>query len=159
MLLNCGVWEDSWESFGQQGNPTSQSYRKSVLYVNWKDWCQSRNSILWPTDEKNWLIWKNPDAGKDWRWEEKGLAEDEIVGWHHRLNGHKFEQTLAVGEGQESLVWCSPRGHKELDTTEWLNWTDRFLFPLGNVKDWMCPSPNSYVKFNPQRDCIWRLGL
>ena len=73
---------------------------------------------------KNWLIWKDPDAGKDWRWEEKGMTEDEMVGWHHWLNGHEFEQALRVGDGQGSLACCSPWGHKELDTTEWLNWTE-----------------------------------
>jgi len=76
------------------------------------------------TTKKNWLIGKNPDAGKDWRQEEKGTIEDEVVGWHHRLYGHEFEQGLGVGDGQGSLVCCSPRGLKELDTTEQLNWTE-----------------------------------
>ena len=74
-------------------------------------------------DVKNWLIGKDPDSGKDWRWEEKGTKEDEIVGWHHRLNGHEFDQALGVGIGQGSLACCSPWGHKESDTTEQLNWT------------------------------------
>ena len=69
------------------------------------------------------LICKDPDAGKDWRWEEKGITEDEMVGWHHWLNGHEFEQVLGVGDGQGSLVCCSPWGCEEWDTTEWLNWT------------------------------------
>ena len=73
MLLNCGVGENSWESLGQQGDPTSPSQRKSVLGVHWKDWCWSWTPILWPPDVKNWLIWKDPDAGKDWRREEKGV--------------------------------------------------------------------------------------
>ena len=77
--------------------------------------------VLWPSDSKSWLIGKDPDAGKDWRWEEKGTTEDEMVGWHHRLNGREFEQTLGDGEGQESLACCSPWGHKELDTTYWPN--------------------------------------
>jgi len=64
--------------------------RKSVLNIHWKDWCWSWNSILWPSDVKNWLIWKDPDAVNDWRWEEKGRTEDEMVGWHYRLNGHEF---------------------------------------------------------------------
>ena len=79
---------------------------------------------LWPLDAKNWLIGKDPDAGKDWRQEEKGTEEDEMVGWHHRLNGHEFEQALGVGGGQGSLVCCSPWSHKESDATEWLNWTE-----------------------------------
>ena len=81
--------------------------------------------ILWLPDTKNWFIRKDPDAGKDWRWEEKGTTEDEMVGWYHQLNGHEFEQVLRVGNGQGSLVCFSPWGRKELDTTEWLNyWTD-----------------------------------
>ena len=78
--------------------------------------------ILWPSDAENWLIWKDPDAGKDWRQEEKGTTEDEMVGWLHWLDGHEFEQTLGVGDGQGSLSCCSPWGRKELNTTEWLNW-------------------------------------
>ena len=80
--------------------------------------------ILWPPDAKNWLIWKDPDAGKDWRQEEKGMIEDEMVGWHLRPDGHEFEQALGVGEKQGCLVCCSPWGHKESDTTERLNWTE-----------------------------------
>ena len=74
--------------------------------------------ILWPTDAKSWLIGKGPDAGKDWRLEENGTTEDETVGWHHRLDGHEFEQTLGDSEGQGRLACYSPRAHKELDTTK-----------------------------------------
>ena len=73
--------------------------------------------ILWPSHAKNWLTGKDPDAGKDWRQEEKGMTENEMIGWHHRLSGHEFEQTLGVGDGQGGLVCCSPWGCKELDTT------------------------------------------
>ena len=76
---------------------------------------------LWPRDSKNWLIGKDPDAGKDWRWEEKGTTEDEMVGWHCQLIGHEFEQVQGDGEGQGSLVCCSSWGHKESDMTEQLN--------------------------------------
>ena len=69
------------------------------------------------------LIWKDPDAGKHWGQEEKGITEDEMVGWHHWLNGHGFGWTLGVGDGHGGLVCCGSRGCKELDTTEWLNWT------------------------------------
>ena len=79
--------------------------------------------ILWPPDAKNWVIGKDPNAGKDWRWE-KGMTEDEMVGWRHWLDGHEFEQTPEVGDGQGSLVSCSPWGCKESDTTEQLNWTE-----------------------------------
>ena len=77
--------------------------------------------ILWPPDVKSWLIWKDPDAGKDCRQGEKGTTEDEMVGWYHQLNGHEFEQALGDGEEQGSLACCSPWGHKESDTTEQLN--------------------------------------
>ena len=70
---------------------------------------------------KNRLIGKDPDAGKEQRQEEKGMTEDEMVGWHHLLNGHEFEQTSGVGDGQGGLACCSPRGHRETGTTERLN--------------------------------------
>ena len=78
--------------------------------------------ILWPPDVKNRLIGNDPDAGKDWRQEEEGMTEDEMVGLHHWLDGHEFEQAPGVGHGQGSLACCSPWGHKESDMTEWLNW-------------------------------------
>ena len=77
--------------------------------------------IFWPPDLKHWLIGKDPDAGKDWRPEEPGATEDEMVGWHHWLNGHEFEQALGDGEGQGSLACCSPWCCKELHMAEWLN--------------------------------------
>ena len=87
--------------------------------------------ILWPPDAKNWLIGKDPDTGKDWRQEEKGMTEDEMVGWHHLLNGHGFEQAPGVDDGQGSLVCCSPWGRKESDMTEWLNWE------LAEFENWL----------------------
>ena len=91
--------------------------------------------ILWPHDAKNWLIGKDPDAGKDWRREEKGMTEDEMAGWHHRLNEHEFEQALGVGDGQGGLACCSPWGCKESDVTERLNWTE--LLTEIQVKPWL----------------------
>ena len=82
---------------------------------------EAETPILWPPDEKIWLIGKDPDAGEDWRQEEKGTAEDEMVGWHHWLNEYEFEKTPGDGEEQENLACCSPWGHRESDTTEWLN--------------------------------------
>ena len=76
--------------------------------------------ILWPSDLKNWLIWKDPNAGKDWKQEEKGTTDDEMVGWDYRLDGHEFEQALGVGDGQGSLVCCSPWVTKSW-TQQWLN--------------------------------------
>ena len=76
--------------------------------------------ILWPPDAKSRFIGKDPDAGKDWRQEAKGTTNDKTVGWHHQLNGHKFEQTPGDGEGQGSLAWGSPLVLKESEMTEWL---------------------------------------
>ena len=95
---------------------------------------EAETPIVWPTDMMTWLIWKDPDAGKDWRQEEKGTTEDEIVGWHHRLDGHESEQAPGVGDGQWGLAWCGPWGRKESDMTERLTWTEKILIQqtLGN---------------------------
>ena len=96
--------------------PVNPKGSQSWIFIGRSD-AEAEAQILWPPDMKNWLIGKDPVAGKDWRQEEKGTAEDEIVGWHHRLNGHEFEQTPGDDEGQGSLACCSPWGCKELDTT------------------------------------------
>ena len=85
---------------------------------------EAETPILWPPDAKRWLIWKDLDAGKEWGQEEKGMTEYEMVGWHHQLDGHRFEWTLGVGDGQGGLACCDSWGCKELDTTERLNWTE-----------------------------------
>ena len=84
---------------------------------------EAETPILWPPGVKSWLIWKNPDAGIDWKLEEKGTAEDEMVGWHHQLNGHEFEKAPGIGDGQGGMACCSLWGRKELDTTERRDWT------------------------------------
>ena len=112
MLLNCGVGEDSWEPLGLQGDQTSQPYRKPTLNIHWRAEAEAEAPILWTPDAKSQLIGKDPDAGKDWRQEEKWVTEDEMVGWHHWLNGHEFEQTPGNTEGQGSLVCCSPWGRR-----------------------------------------------
>ena len=121
MLLNCGVGEDSWESLGLQGDPTSLSQRISVLNIHWKDGCWSWNSNTLATRCEELTHWKRP-----WCWErlKVGGEGDEMVGWHHSLNGHESEWTPRVGDGQGGLVCCSPWGCKDLDTTEWLIWTE-----------------------------------
>ena len=83
---------------------------------------EAETPILWPPDANSWLLGKDPDAGKDWGQEEKGKTEDEMVGWHHRLNGHGFRWTPGIGDGQEGLACCGSLGHKKSDTTEWPNW-------------------------------------
>ena len=85
---------------------------------------EAETPVLWPPDAKSWLIWKYPDAGKDIGHEEKGTAEDEMVGWHHWLNGHGFGYTPEAGDGQGGLACCSSWDREESDMTEWLNWTE-----------------------------------
>ena len=95
------------------------------------------NSHSRMSDAKSWLIWKDPDTGKDWRQEEKGTTEDEMVGWNHRLNGHEFEEIPGVSDGQGGLVCCSPWDQKELDTTERLHWTEcsSYILPTSLWED------------------------
>ena len=88
---------------------SNQSILKEISPEYSLEWLMLTEApILWPPDTKNWLIGKDPDAGKDWRQEEKGTTEDETVGWHHWLNGHEFEQALGVGDGQGCLACCNP---------------------------------------------------
>ena len=124
MLLKC-VLEKTLESplDCKEIKPVNPKGNQSWIFIGRTD-VEAETSISWPPDVKNWLIGKDPDAGKDWRREEKGTTKDEMVGWHHRLNGHELEQTLGAGDGQGSLACCSPWGRKELDMTEQLNWTD-----------------------------------
>ena len=102
---------------------------------------KAETPVLWPPHVKSWLTGKDSDAGKDWGQEEKGMTEDEMAGWHHQLNGCEFEWTLGVGDGQGGLACCNSRGHKESDTTEWLNWTElNWVIHIGKDpdagKDW-----------------------
>ena len=110
--------------------PVHSKRNQSWIFFGRTD-AEAETPILWPPDAKNWLIWKDPDPGKDWRQEEKGTTEDEMVWWHHQLDGHEFEHTPGVGEGQGSLECCNPWCCKESDMTEGLNWTGaRSWFPL-----------------------------
>ena len=125
-LLNCGVGEDSWESLGLQGDPTSPFFHskrnQSWVFFGRND-SKAETPVLWPPHEKSWLTEKDPDTGRDWGQEEKGTTEDEMAGWHHRLNGRKSEWTPGVGDGQGGLACCDSWGRKESDMTERLNWT------------------------------------
>ena len=103
--------------------PVHPKGNQSRIFIGRTD-AEAETSILWPPDAMNWLIWKDPDAGKDWGQEEKRTTEDEMVGWHHQLNGQEFEQAPGDGEGQGSLACCSSWGRKESDTTERLKWTE-----------------------------------
>ena len=94
---------------------------QSWVFIGGTD-VEAETPILWPPDMKSWLIWEDPDAGKDWGQEEKRMTEDEMVGWHHQLNGQGFGWTSGVGDGQRGLVCWSSWGCKESDMTERMNW-------------------------------------
>ena len=98
MLLNCGAGEDAWESLEYKFKPVNPKGNQSWIFIGRTD-TEAEASILWSPDVENWLIGEDPDAGKNWRQEEKGTREDEVVGWHHRLDGHEFEQAPGVGDG------------------------------------------------------------
>ena len=105
--------------------PVNPEENQSWIFIGKTD-AEAEAPILWPHDMKNWLTGKDPDAVKDWRQEEKGKTENEIVGWHHWLNGHEFEQAPGVGDGQGSLVCCSPWVTK---SWTWLSdWTELRIF-------------------------------
>ena len=102
-------------------NPVNPKGNQSWLFIGRTE-VEAETPILWPPDAKNWLLGKDPDIGKDRR--QEGTTEDEMVGWHHWLDGYEFEQAPGVGDGQESLVCCSPWAHKETRLSNWteLNW-------------------------------------
>ena len=113
--------------------PVHPKGNQSWIFIGRTD-VEAQTPILWPPDVKTWRIWKDPDAGKDWR-QEKGATEDEMIGWHHQHDGHEFEQTLGVGDGQRGLTFCSPWGRKESYTTERPNWTEL---------NWICLQTGSF---------------
>ena len=120
-------------------NPVHLKGNQSWIFTGRTD-AEAETPILWPPDAKNWLTGKDPDAGKDWRWEEE-TTEDEMVGWHHRLNGQEFEQALGVGDGQGSLACCSPW---VLQSRTWLSdWTELPLLrtekkeSFWNMRQWV----------------------
>ena len=119
MLLNCGVGEDSWVPWtASRWNPVHPKGNQSWIFIGRTD-TEAETPILWPPDAKSWLIGKDPDSGKDWRQEEKGMTEDETVGWHHWLNGHEFEQAREA--------WCAAV-HGVTKSLTWLsNWTELIL--------------------------------
>ena len=103
--------------------PIHPKGNQSWIFIGRTD-AEAETPVIWPPDVKSWLIWKDPDAGRDWGQEEKSTTEDEMVGWHHRLNGHGFGWTPGVSDGQGGLACCCSWGRKESDTTEGLNWTE-----------------------------------
>ena len=103
--------------------PVNPKGSQSWIFIERTD-AEAEEPTLQPPDVKNCLIGKDPDAEKDWRQEEKGMTEDEMVGWHQQLDGHEFEQAMGVGDGQGILACCSQWGYKESDATEQQNWTE-----------------------------------
>ena len=103
--------------------PVHPKGNQSWIFIGRTD-AKAETPIRWPPDAKNWLTGKDPDAEKDLRWEEKGMTEDKMVGWQHRLDGHGFGWTPGVDDGQGGLACCDSWGRKESDMTERLNWTE-----------------------------------
>ena len=106
--------------------PLNPRGNQSWIFIARTD-VEAETPIVWPPDAKSWVFGKDPDAVKDWRQEGKGMTEDEMAEWHHRLNRHEFEWTLEVGDGRGGLMCCNSWGHKESDTTERLNWTTPWI--------------------------------
>ena len=139
--------KDSQESLGcKEFKPVNPKGIDLWIFIGRTD-AGAEGPILWPPDAKSLFIRKDTDAGKDWRQEEKGLTEDKMVGWHHRLNGPEFEQAPGDVEGWGSLAWCSPWGHKESDMTERLNNDFVTVFPriLSSLKSEMMPQSFLYL--------------
>ena len=136
MLLNWSAGEDSWESLRlQEIKPINPKGNQPWIFIGRTD-AEAEVPILGPPDEKSWLTGKDPDAGKDWRQQEKGTTEDDMVGWHHWLNGNELEQALGDGEEQRSLVYCSPWGHKPTRLLSPWNSPGRLPFPTpGDLLD------------------------
>ena len=129
VLKNWGFWtvvlEKTLESplDCKEIQPVHPKGNQSWKFIGRTD-AEAETPIFCTPDAKNWLTGKDPDAGKDWKQEEKGTTEDEMVGWHRLLDRHEFEQAPGVGVGQGGLAYCSPWDHKESNMTEWLNWTE-----------------------------------
>ena len=128
-LKNCCFWtvvlEKTLESplDCKEIQPVHPKRDQSWVFLGRTD-AEAETPILWPPHVKSWLFGEDSDAGRDWGQEEKEITEDEMAGWHHRLNAHEFEWTLGVGDGQGGLACCDAWGCKEWDTTERLNWND-----------------------------------
>ena len=156
MLLICGVGEDCWgdsQSLGLQGDPTSQSQRKSVLNIHWKDWCWSWSSNIWGTWCEELTHWKRLWCWKYWRQEEKGLTEDEMVGWHHRLNGHEFwvssgsqwwtgKPGVLLFMGSQTVVhdWVTELNWRTLTFSKFILHSKTYISYIYNWGSWTCYS-------------------
>ena len=135
--------------------PVHPKADQSWVFIGRTD-AKAETLILWPPHAKSWLIGKDPDAGRDWGQEEKGSTEDEMAGWHHQLDGHEFQWTLGLGDGQGGLACCDSWGGKELDTTESLNWTELrrvIVTKSGPVFYWL----NTFLSYLTH--ILWRSGI
>ena len=118
------MWSSEWMAlYCKEIQPVHSKGDQSWVFFG-RTGAKAEIPILWPPHVKSWLIGKDSDAGRDWGQEEKGTTEDEMAGWHHQLNGHEFEWTPGVGDGQGGLACCDSWGRKESNTTEQLNWTE-----------------------------------
>ena len=125
MLFNCSVGENSWSPLDCKIKPVNSKGNQSWIFIE-RTGAETEAPVLWPPDVKTWLTGKDPDAGKDWGRREKGMTEDEMVGWHHQLSRHGFEQTAGAGDGQGGLVRCSPWGLRESHTLS--DWTELIYY-------------------------------
>ena len=145
--------------------PVNPKGDQSWIFIGRTD-AEAEIPILWPPDAKSWLIWNDPDAGKDWRQEEKRTTEDEMVWWHHWLNGYGFGWTLGVGDGQGGLACCGSWCHKESDMTERLNWTELIsLLSKGFSGVFLSTTVQRHKFFgtlpssqSSSHNCMWPLG-
>ena len=128
--------------------PVHSEGDQSWVFIGRTD-VEAETPIFWPPDAKSWLLWKDSDVGKDLRQEETGTTEDEMVGWHHWLNGHGFGWTPGDGDGQGGLKCCGSRGCKESDTTERLNWTDWSLVSSYILDHFFLVSITLLLSFHP----------
>ena len=137
MLLNCLIGDDSCESLGlQEIQPVHSEGDQPWDFFGRND-AKAEAPVLWPPHVNSWLIGKDCDAGRDWGQKEKGTTEDEMAGWHHRLDGNEFEWTPGVGDEQGVLAFCNSWGHDKSDMAEWLNW----------LTDWQCSNKIFFLKY------------
>ena len=122
-IAKSWTWLSDWTATINERDPTSSEGDQPWDFFGKND-AIAETPVLWPPHVKSWLIGEDSDDGRDWGQEEKGTTEDEMAGWHHRLDGREFEWTLGDGDRQGGLVCCDSWGRKEPDTTERLNWTD-----------------------------------
>ena len=147
MLLNCGVEKTVASPLAcKEIQPAHPKGDQSWVFIG-RTHAEAETLILWPPHAKSWLIGKDPDAGRDWGQREKGMTEDEMAGWHHRLNGHEFGYTPGVGDGQGGLACCDSWDCKESDMTEQLNWTEmkleRYLWSILSIFPPISPQGSS----------------